>query len=126
MKKADWEIRHAVRDDLKYLDGANFGSSARVWVMEVEGVVAGLGGVVLEAGRYTVFVKVVDDSLVRKVGIARAMKIGFREIIKMKLPILYAIRDREIGTSERLLDAFGFEHKVNIGNEEIYQWHQRY
>lgn len=121
MRKCDWLVRAATTEEFKQY-GENLGFSVRAWVLEMENKIIGIGGVVLKNGAWTTFLKVCDDSFKNKRVLYLAMKNGFDRILMMKLPVLYAIKDKELATAEGLLKKFNFR-SVGINNdEEIYKW----
>lgn len=100
----------------------DLGFSVRAWVLDIEGIVAGIGGVVMKSKAWTVFVKVVDGIIVSKRVLYLAMIEGFRNILQMNLPVLYAIKDKELESAGRLLPKFGFGVVACTKGEEIFKW----
>lgn len=124
MRKVNWEVVPATLEDFAYF-GQEVAYSLRAWVLISNGKRAGIGGVTLSKGAYTVFLRVAEDISVSKRILYQAMKMGFDNILQVKLPVLYAIRDKGLESSSRLLPKFTFQFMTETNGEEIYKWHKQ-
>lgn len=124
MQKNNYKIRPATKADVeKYYPDLQY--SVRAWTLEVEGILAGVGGVFLVPGSYTAFLHVDNDVKLSKITLTRAIIEGMKMIQKMGLRIS-AVRDECLGTSKNLLESFGFEYSHKENAKEIYIWHKQH
>lgn len=124
MKNRNWTVRPATTEEYKIFSD-DLGFTVRAWVLDIDGVIAGIGGVVMKSKAWTVFLKVVEGVVVSKRVLYLAMIDGFRNILQMNLPVLYAIKDKELESAERLLPKFGFGIIACTNGEEIFRWDQK-
>jgi N-acetylglutamate synthase-like GNAT family acetyltransferase len=92
----------------------------RGWVAEKEGIVLGCGGVVMKPMSYTAFLKVDNIEVISKREVYKLIKVGLQRILEMQLPVLYAIRDKELNSSLSLLKKMGFSLVYEVDEQEIW------
>lgn len=122
MQKYNWHIREATKQDYEQVHDESLEHSVRAWVLDVNGMLCGIGGVVLVRGVYTMFVKLIDGIEIPKSIIVKALKQGWQLISQMQFVVLYAIKDAGLPTAHNLLEKFGFKDKEDCEYGRVYEW----
>ena len=123
--KYNWHIREATAQDYEEVHDEPLEQSIRAWVLDVDGKLCGIGGVVLVRGVYTIFLKIADGAQLPKSIIVKALKEGWRRISQMKFVVLYAIKEEGSLTADNLFRKFGFKDKEDCEYGRVYTWQAR-
>jgi hypothetical protein len=116
------KLRFATLDDFIYFYGHTPKYTIKAWVYEHEGVLLGIGGIVIYRESYNLFLKVNNAIKCSKKILYHAILQGMNEIKKTKLPYT-AIRDCTLDSSKRLLEKLGFQYLLtNTDKQEVYVW----
>jgi hypothetical protein len=110
------KLRPATQEDVIKFARDKLYLSIQAWVYEEDGVVIGMGGLILSK-LPIVFLEIKDVNLPKRT-IWRAIQEGLKNIGDRGT--LYAIRNTEKPSSKRLLTKLGFDFKCFLDDKEIW------
>jgi hypothetical protein len=118
--KSNPVVRLAKAEDIEQFCGKRYPQSMRAVVVELEGEIIGIGGVLHTAPRQA-FSEIKDELRRRPKALLKAGKM-FRTILDMYDVPVYAIASPKEKNSRGFLEWVGFVPFEN--NEDLYQWKQ--
>lgn len=112
------ELRWATPEDIDAFYGKRPPQTVRAMILEIDGVVVGIGGLTSEPGQAVAFIDLKPEAKQHKKALVRALRTGYDKLMRdNKLPII-AVADPNEPTAEGLLKHFGFEHMEN----GVFKW----
>jgi hypothetical protein len=119
--------RPATREDIVAFSAVVKWPTAKAWIAEIDSEVVALGGFALLKGRWVGFLDVtengreyLENSLMVKVAMIRAMMEGMREAKRMGVRYVYAQADTQFPKARELLERMGFH--VDPRSPELHRW----
>ena|SRR5688572_18600318 len=112
------ELRWATPEDIDAFYGKRPPQTVRALVLEIDGIVMGIGGLTSEVGQVVAFIDLKPEAKKYKKSLVRALWTGYEKLMRgNKVPII-AVADPNEPTAEGLLKHFGFEHMEN----GVFKW----